>query len=358
MANQDLRWERSKTLDIGLDMGLLDNRVTVVFDYYNRVTDDLLTNLELPQSTGFSSILTNLGSLRNKGVELEVNATLVQKTDLSWTTTVVAAKNLNTIMELPENGNENNRIGGVLVYDPILGQYIWKGGLQEGGRLGDMFAYQYLNVFATDEEAEKAPLDLLVPGSNKSKYGGDVNWADLDKNDTIDSRDRVYAGNIFPKFTGGFHNTINYKRLSLTVRTDFAIGHTIYHLTRATFNGQYQGDIGILQETTQSWQNQGDQTQFPRYMWADQLAQNNSFRGSTFYYEKGDYLSLREVTLAYNLPQSILRPLKIPSVRAYFTGTNLHYFTNYTGLNPEEGGTDSGRYPIPRSFLLGINVNF
>ncbi|WP_026952854.1 SusC/RagA family TonB-linked outer membrane protein [Algoriphagus mannitolivorans] len=358
MANQNLRWERSKTFDLGIDMGLFDNRVTLVFDYYDRITDDLLTNLELPQSTGFSSILTNLGSLRNRGLELEVNATIIQKNDFAWNTSVVAAKNLNTILELPENANENNRIGGVLVFDPRIGQYVWKGGLQEGGRLGEMFAYQYLNVFATDEEASKAPLDLLVPGNNKKKFGGDVNWADLDKNDTIDSRDRVYAGNVFPKFTGGFHNTFTYKRLSLTVRTDFALGHTIYHETRARFNGQFQGDIGILKETTLSWQNQGDQTAYPRYMWADQLAQNNSFRGSTFFYEKGDYLALREVTLAYNLPQSILRPLKIPSVRAYFTGSNLHYFTQYTGLNPEEGGTDSGRYPIPRSFLLGINVNF
>ena len=93
-------------------------------------------------------------------------------------------------------------------------------------------------------------------------------------------------------------------------------------------------------------------------MWADQLAQNNSFRGSTFFHEKGDYLAIREVTLSYNIPQSILKPFKIPSLRAYFTGTNLHYFTQYTGLNPEEGGTDSGRYPIPRSFLVGVNVNF
>lgn len=358
MANQNLRWERSKTLDFGLDMGLFQNRVNLVFDYYNRVTDDLLTNLELPQSTGFSSILTNLGSLKNEGLELEVSATIIQKDNFSWNTSLVAAKNINTIIELPDNKNENNRIGGVFVFDPRTGQYVWKGGLQEGGRLGDMFAYQYLNVFSTDEEAKNAPLDLLVPGRNKQKFGGDVNWNDLDKNDTIDSRDRVYAGNIFPKFTGGFHNTINYKRLTLTVRTDFALGHTIYHLTRATFNGQFQGDIGMLQETTQSWQNQGDQTAFPRYMWADQLAQNNSFRGSTFFHEKGDYLALREVTLSYNLPQSLIRPLKIPSVRVHFTGSNLHYFTNYTGLNPEEGGTDSGRYPIPRSFLLGINVNF
>lgn len=358
MANQDLRWERSKTFDFGLDMGLFNNQINLVFDYYDRVTDDLLTNLELPQSTGFSSILTNLGSLRNEGVELELSATIIQKGDFSWNTTLIGAYNMNTILELPENDNENNRIGGILVFDPIIGQYVWRGGLQEGGRLGEMFAYQYLNVFATDEEAQNGPIDLLVPGSNKQKFGGDVNWDDLDQNDSIDSRDRVYAGNIFPKWTGGFHNTIQYKRLSISVRTDFALGHTIYHETRARFNGQYQGDIGILQETTQSWQEQGDQTAFPRYMWADQLAQNNSFRGSTFFHEKGDYLAIREVTISYNLPQSILKPLKIPSLRAYFTGTNLHYFTQYTGLNPEEGGTDTGRYPIPRSFLMGVNVNF
>ncbi|EOZ91514.1 TonB-dependent receptor [Indibacter alkaliphilus LW1] len=358
MANQDLRWERSTTVNLGFDMGLFNNKLNMTFDYYNRVTNDLLTNLELPQSTGFSSILTNLGSLRNEGIELELGATIMQKKDFSWDMSVIAAYNINTVVRLPENDNENNRIGGVFVYDPVLGQYIWRGGLQEGQRIGQMFAYQYDGVYATDEEAANAPLDILVPGNDKRKFGGDVRWADLDRNDTIDSRDRVYAGNIFPKWTGGFHNTFNYKRLSLTVRTDFALGHTIYHETRARFNGQYQGDIGILEETTQSWQNQGDQTAFPRYMWADQLAQNNSFRGSTFFHEPGDYLAIREVTLSYSLPTAILNRLKIPSMRAYFTGSNLFYFTKYTGLNPEEGGTDAGRYPIPRSFLMGVNINF
>ncbi|WP_215224944.1 SusC/RagA family TonB-linked outer membrane protein [Echinicola shivajiensis] len=358
MANQDLKWERSGTFDIGLDLGLIDNRVTFIADYYNRLTDNLLTNLELPQSTGFSSILTNLGSLRNEGVEMEINAAVVQNKDFAWNIAANASYNINTIVKLPENGNENNRIGGVLVYDPLLGQYTWKGGLQEGGKIGDLFAYQQLGIYATDQEAAEGPYDALVPGGDKSKFGGDTQWADLDQNDSIDSRDRVLAGNIFPKWTGGFTNTFSYKGLSLTVRTDFALGHTIYHESRARFNGQYQGDIGILEETTTSWQNQGDITDIPRYYWADQLSQNNSFRGSTFYHEKGDYLAIRELTLSYNLPQKWLNPIKISNIRTYFTGTNLYYFTDYTGLNPEVGGTDSGRYPIPRSFLFGINVNF
>lgn len=331
MANQDLRWERSKTFNAGLDMGLFNNKINLTAEYYNRVTDDLLTDLQLPQSTGFSSILTNLGAFRNEGFEVEVGATVMQKNNFSWSLAANASYNINTIVRLPDNDNENNRIGGVLVFNPRSGKYEWLGGLQEGERLGEMFAYQHLGVYPTDEAAANGPLDLLVPGNNKSKFGGDVRWADLDKNDTIDSRDRARVGNMFPKWTGGFTNTFNYKRLSLTVRTDFALGHTIYHETRARFNGQYQGDIGILKETTKSWQEQGDVTDFPRFMWADQLAQNNSFRGSSFFHEKGDYLAIREVTLSYNFPQSILRPLRLPAVRAHFTGSNLHYFTKYTG---------------------------
>ncbi|MBD8487363.1 TonB-dependent receptor [Echinicola sp. CAU 1574] len=358
MANQDLQWERSGTFDIGLDLGLFNDRLSLIADYYNRLTDNLLTNLELPQSTGFSSILTNLGSLRNEGVEMEVGATVIQKQHFDWNVSANASYNINTVVELPENDNENNRIGGVLVYDQMTGRYTWKGGLQEGGYIGDLFAYQQLGVYATDQEAAEGPYDELVPGTDKSKFGGDVNWADLDANDSIDSRDRVYAGNIYPKWTGGFTNTFNYKGLSLTIRTDFALGHTIYHETRARFNGQYQGDIGVLEETTTSWQEQGDVTDISRYYWADQLAQNNSFRGNTFYYEKGDYLAIRELTLSYTLPKKWVNALKIGNIRTYMTGSNLHYFTQYTGLNPEEGGTDSGRYPIPRSFLFGLNVNF
>ncbi|GGF24493.1 SusC/RagA family TonB-linked outer membrane protein [Echinicola rosea] len=358
MANQDLQWERSGTFDIGLDLGLFNDRVSLIADYYNRLTDNLLTNLELPQSTGFSSILTNLGSLRNEGVEMEVGAAIIQKQHFAWNVSANASYNINTVVELPENDNENNRIGGVLVYDQVTGQYTWKGGLQEGGYIGDLFAYQQLGVYATDQEAAEGPYDELVPGTDKSKFGGDVNWADLDANDSIDSRDRVYAGNIYPKWTGGFTNTFNYKGLSLTIRTDFALGHTIYHETRARFNGQYQGDIGILEETTTSWQQQGDVTDISRYYWADQLAQNNSFRGNTFYYEKGDYLAIRELTLSYTLPKKWVNALKIGNVRTYMTGSNLYYFTQYTGLNPEVGGTDSGRYPIPRSFLFGVNVSF
>ncbi|MCW9708819.1 SusC/RagA family TonB-linked outer membrane protein [Fodinibius salsisoli] len=358
LPNQDLKWERSRTVDVGFDLGLFNDQVTVLFDYYRRVTDDLLQSLELPQYTGFTSILTNLGSLENKGVEFEIQGDVIQnRSGFNWSLGANASYNQNKILELPENDNENNRIGGILVYDRSSGEYVYKGGLQEGGRLGDLFAYQQLGIYATDEEAANGPTDELVAGSDKTKFAGDVRWLDKDDNGTIDSRDRVYAGNILPNWTGGFSNTFSYKNLSLIVRTDFALGHTIYNESLARFNGQFQGDINISKEVVnQSWLSDRRQTDVPRYYWADQLAQNNLFRGNTRYYEKGDYLALREITLSYTLPTRWVKTLGIRNVRAYATGNNLHYFTNYKGLLPEEGGQDSGRYPNPQSFIFGINV--
>ncbi|MDR8390773.1 TonB-dependent receptor [Aliifodinibius sp. S!AR15-10] len=359
LPNQNLKWERSRTVDVGFDLGLLEDRVTLLFDYYRRVTDDLLQSLELPHYTGFQSILTNLGSLENKGVEFEVQADIVQnRSGFNWSLGANASYNENKILTLPENDNENNRIGGILVYDPEVDDYVYKGGLQEGGSLGDMYAYKQLGIYATDEEAANGPTDMLVAGTDKSKFAGDVRWLDKDDNGVIDSRDQVYAGNIFPDWTGGFSNTFSYKNVSLLIRTDFALGHTIYHESLARFNGQFQGDINISKEVVnQSWLPDRRNTDVPRYYWADQLAQNNLFRGNTRYYEKADYLALRELTFSYTIPRDWINSLGFQRVRAYATGNNLHYFTSYKGLLPEEGGQDSGRYPNPQSFIFGIDVS-
>jgi hypothetical protein len=142
---------------------------------------------------------------------------------------------------------------------------------------------------------------------------------------------------------------------------DFATGHTIFNQNLLAYNGQTQGDIGASTEVLRSWQKPGDRTDVPRYYWADQLAQNNIFRGNlgtSYYYEKGDFLALREVTLGVDIPPALVRGARIQSARVYLTGSNLHYFTGYKGLTPEDGGTDTGRYPNPRNITLGLNVGF
>ncbi len=360
LANSELRWERSTSFDIGFDLGLYEDRISLIFDYYRRITRDLLTSFRLPTSTGFTSILTNLGALQNRGVEFELGADILTGQALSWNVSFNAAWTQNKILRLPENGNENNRIGGLLVYDSDLGEYVWVGGLQEGQPLGNMYSYKQLGIYPTDEAAAKGPKDMLIPGPNKTKVGGDAIFADLDGNGMIDTRDQVYVGNRFPDWTGGLSSSLSYKNLSLIVRADFGIGHTIINGGLARMTGQTQGDINGSAAVLRSWQEPGDQTDIPRYYWADQLAQNNILRGGRFtsyYYEDGDFLALREVTLSYRLPGKWLNHVGLQGLRVYVTGSNLGYLTAYRGQVPDYGGRDNGRYPIPRSITIGTNIS-
>ncbi|WP_270089041.1 SusC/RagA family TonB-linked outer membrane protein [Sphingobacterium sp. SYP-B4668] len=366
LANPNLKWEQSKTFDIGVDLGFLDNRFSILFDFYNRTTNDLITNLTLPPSTGFSSISTNLGSLQNKGIELELNTELTSRSspvrwDLGFNLSTVKSK----IIKLPENGVKHNRVGGVYVWDASMNGYNWLGGLQEGGRIGDYYAWQQVGIYATDEEAKKAPTDLTMPFADKTKYGGDVNYQDLDRNDTLDTRDLMYQGNPYPTLTGGMSTSVSYKGLSLYVRMDYTKGHTIYNYAKIFLSGMWAPHLNIPQEMIdKGWKEPGDIAERPQYI--PGTANYSYWRGSAYhltstnseFYEKGDFLTLREITVSYKFPTSWANKVKLQNLRMNVTGSNLFYFTNYTGMNPEDGGTDQGRYPIPRNFSLGIKASF
>ncbi len=390
ITNQDLRWEKSKTTDIGLDLGLLGNRVTVIFDYFDRVTSDLLTNLALPSYTGFTSVKTNLGSYQNKGYELTVNGTVLNnpggfKLELSANASFVK----NKILKLPFNGNELNRQGGLQLYDPATGKVIWVGGLQEGKQLGDLFAFKQVSIFKDDAEIAKVAGNrwdqvALIggpsrPGANKITPG-DVNWLDIDKNDTIDSRDQVNVGNIYPKWTGGFSLNLSYKGFSLYTRFEFATGHTIYNDLFARTLGNFQGTFNYFVDQKRAWSPTNTNTDIPKVYYADQVAApigkknytriNNASAAinsnNSNMYEKGDYLAGREVTLSYELPRNILSKTKfLTRGRVYASGSNLFYMTKFTGPTPEppvSGGSITGYYnglyPVPRSFVFGVEVAF
>lgn len=360
LPNQDLKWEQSKTLDFGLDLGIFNRRVDIMLDYYRRVSDNLLTTLDMPPSSGFNSVITNYGSLENKGFEIGVNAHLLpHSSDLKWDMSFNTAKVNTRILKLPPNGIENNRVGGNLVWDSELGDYAWKGGLQEGGRIGDLYGYQQVSIYATDEEAAAGPVDMLIPREDKTKSGGDVNWLDADGNNIIDTRDMVYMGNQYPDFTGGFSNRFQYKNFSMNFRLDYSLGGTVYYETGARLEGNFSGANAISANVINSWENQGDITDQPKYYWADQNANWNVWnsRGSSRFFQKTDYLSIREVTLAYNLPTTISENIGLQNVRFHLTGSNLHYFTKYEGLNPEVTDSDVG-YPIPRELIFGVSINF
>jgi TonB-linked SusC/RagA family outer membrane protein len=388
IINSGLRWEKSTMTDLGFDMGILKNRITLIFDYFDRRNKDLLQSLQLPGYLGFGSLTTNLGELQNKGWEFGVNATILKlKNGLTWDFGGNVSFVKNKILKLPFNGNENNRIGGIQVWDPKLGKLTWIGGLQEGKPLGVIYGYQQLSIFQDDAEIAKlanSRRDLIAQISGPGvTYGtgkitpGDVNWFDVDKNDTIDTRDQVYLGNIYPKLTGGFSTSVSFKGVTLTARFDYAIGHTIYNDQVARTLGNYQGTFNYIDWQKKGFSGDKSMNDIPKVYFADQVAapagKKNYTRGNNAnavlngnnsrFYEKGDYMACREITLSYDIEKSLLSKTRvISSARVFLNANNLFYITKFSGMNPEpvlgNGGIYQGTYPTPRSFVIGIQVNF
>ncbi len=385
IINEGLRWEKSTTTDVGLDIGFLNNRISLIFDYYNRVTSDLLTNLTLPSYTGFGSVRTNLGSFQNRGYEFTLNASILRKpSGLNWDVSGNVSYVRNKILKLPFNGNENNRQGGFQVYDPAQGKVIWVSGLQEGQPLGDIYAYKQVSIFQSNEEIAKIASGrydavALIGGPNSSAVNkitpGDVNWLDVDKNDTIDTRDRVYVGNVNPKFTGGFSSTLSYKGFSLYTRFDFALGHTIYNDLVARTLGNYQGTFNYIDWQAQGFSGDKSRSDIPKVYYADQVGapagKKNYTRGNnggqvlhgnnSNFYEKGDYLACREITLGYDFPKSMLGRTKVlTGAKVYVNLNNMFYITKFSGALPEapSSGIYAGAYPVPKSFVFGVQVQF
>ncbi|MFZ2904565.1 MAG: TonB-dependent receptor [Cyclobacteriaceae bacterium] len=391
IINSDLRWEKSKTIDVGFDLGVLSNKITMMFDYYNRKTSDLLTDLTLPSYVGFNTVKTNLGTFQNKGFELGINANVLELSNgLTVDVSANISKNTNKILELPYNGNENNRQGGFQVYDPEQGKVVWVSGLQEGQPLGAIYAYEQVSIFKDAAEVAAVAgnrIDLIanISGPNET-YGagkitpGDVNWRDVDANDTIDSRDRVYIGNINPKWTGGFSTNVGYKGFTLHARFEFALGHTIYNDLVARTLGNYQGTFNYIDWQKDAWSPTNTDTDIPKVYYADQvgapLGKKNYTRANNAgavlngnnsrFYEKGDYLACREITLAYDFSKALLSKTKvITSARVYASGINLFYLTKFSGPIPEPPvsnnvitGVYTGTYPTPKTFVVGVQVSF
>lgn len=204
---------------------------------------------------------------------------------------------------------------------------------------------------------------------------GDVCWADLNGDGVINNLDRVKVGNIFPNVTGGFSTTVSYKDFSLYARFDYALGHTLYNDLAARSIGQYQGSFNIIDMVKQSWSEENTNTDIPKFYYADQLSKKNITRSnngltavdnnSSRFYEKGDYLALREITLTWNLPKRWINKAFMSNASVYVTGQNLCYFTGYSGVSPEPAvdtyygqGIDNGRYPTPKTVLMGVSVTF
>jgi hypothetical protein len=327
----------------------------------------------------------NVGSLRNRGIEVEIEARILKISDFSWDTHFTFAYNQPLIFSLPENGRDKNRINGGTVFDPKSGKEIEAGGYAEGERPLGLWAWKASKIFATDEEARASDIvDKGVSGGmlGKPKNGGDVDWADLNGDKIIDGKDLVFMGYKTPDKIGGWQNTFSYKGISLRVNMDYALGHVISNGALGRSLGQGRSfNEGAPSEAlgNEIWKESGDVgKKYPRFSFGDydigyrnhlRIIQNitgyagmgNSTYGldNSIYYSKGDFLAFREVSLSYTLPGYLSKALFCSKILLNAGIYNIGYLTAYKGLNPEVyDGYDPGGYPRPRQFTFGATVTF
>lgn len=368
LPNYGLKWERSTTLNFGLDLALLNNRVSLLADFFIRDVQDKISNLKLPLWTGYSSIKTNNGVLQNRGFELELNAKLVDTENFKWNAGTNFTIVRNYAKKLPYNGVDKNRQGGELIYDPSTGKEVYVGGLQEGERVGNdlIVAYAYDGVYKNQQELNEAQnLNVTFASKGTEHFLGDARWKDLNGDGKIDYKDRIIIGRTRPDISGGFNTDFTYKRFSLYIKSDYALGYYAINGMKIKGISQTQGAQNGPDLVRSTWTEENPNADIPRYTFTDPKKnhraegsdQGSINKSSSLYWEKADYLALREITLSYNLPGSEMGNL-FKDIRVYATMGNVAYFTKYSGNSPEEGGVDFGRFPLPRTFTFGLNFTF
>ena len=351
LSNRDLSWESTLQYNLGLDITMLDQRVNILADYYHKRTEDLLFTINLPRSSGYEGVITNLGSILNRGAELNITTRNFREA-FTWTTNFNISYNQNEVLELPDGEDIiqiGNGIGGIL---------------REGEPIGSFYVLEFEGVYATDEDN----VDELRPynANTDPLGGGDAIFKDQDGNGIIDDQDRIIAGNAYPDFTGGINNSFSYKGLSLEVLLNFSLGNDVYNYTKAR-RDSYEGARATgSRDALNRWNSPGDITDVPKLSRRDR---SGNYRASTKWIEDGSFLRIRNVSLSYQLPSSLVERLRLSNVRVYTIAQNLWTFTNYSGYDPEVVtgqnsdnpalfGVDNFPYPLSRTFTLGAEISF
>jgi TonB-linked SusC/RagA family outer membrane protein len=335
IANPDLTWEKTKQLDLGLDFGILKNRITGTFDFYQKNTTDLLLNVPIPQTTGFATITQNLGKLKNTGYELGINSENFVG-QFKWYTAITAAINNNKITDLGGQVLNTNEINAAIAGQPI----------------GVFYLPEYAGVDAANGDALYYKNITLADGN-----------VDRTTTKNINEAQRIFAGNPNPKYTFGINNTFSYKNFDLGVFFQGVSGNKIYNA-----GGQYMsanGSNGYDNQTVDQmeyWDKPGDITMVPE----PRLGLGNGVGNSTRYISDGNYIRLKTLTLGYTFPTAILTKIKLSKLRLYATAQNLATITGYKGWDPEVNadyqssninqGVDFYSAPQPRVISLGINI--
>lgn len=324
-SNDVLSWEKNKTWDVGVDFGLL-NRIHGQIDVYSRLTDDMLLNKKVPQTTGFSSNFMNCGSMSNTGIEFQFDVDVINTADFYWNVGFNIAHNKTKILDL--DGEEKIEATSVLHY--VKGK--------------SMYTY-YLSDYY---------------GVNPSN--GEALWVteDGELTNQFSKARKYYAGSPEPKYIGGFNTTLSWKGLQLSAFFEFKGGNYVAIINEGRYLNS-DGQQMLMNQTAAAlnyWKAPGDTGCNPKPIAGN--ATNSSNALSDRWLERGDYLRIKDLTLSYSLPQNVLNKLNMKGLKVYVSGLNLYCFNDVYFWDPEVGvtGMGAGVYPLTKSFVGGIEISF
>jgi TonB-linked SusC/RagA family outer membrane protein len=328
MANPNLGWETTTSSNIAADFNLFTGRISGTVEYYDMLTTGLLLTRQLPSTTGFSNILTNVGSTSNKGIEVTVNTVNLKRDKFEWSSNFVFSANKNRIIHLynsdaDKNGEEDNDVGN--------GWFI-------GQPISIAYDYKVLGVYQVGDD--------IPVGQSPGFY----KMVDTNGDGQINADDRQVLGTLQPKYRFGFTNNLTFGNfnfaITLNAMTGWIANNLRLTLDDATHGqGTYPGRENFLDAGW--WTESNKSNTRPSLVYTNPLAHG--------YYQSRDFLKIQEVSLSYDLPESIVNNLKFNSLRVFISGRNLYTLTNWQGMDPESG---ISLYPTSRTISAGFNLNF
>lgn len=377
---QQVTWEKAHQFNIGAEAELLDGNLTVTADYFDQRTTNLLYNMPIYATSGFSSVASNIGVLQNRGFELSAKYLAVQTKELTWDVGFNLSFINNKLRSLYEGVDQyvvpasgNSSLGGVIH------------ALIKGKPIGAYYMLRQVGIYQYDSEVPQTLFD-------KGVRAGDVHYEDVNKDGDINDDDRQYVGSAMPNFFGGITSDLQWKGIELNIFSQFSKGGKVFASWRgpngATGTEQMGNALSTAIKTPDGrtteqyynvsaasyydyWRGPGTSNTMPRPI------RQGAFSGyqfgynvltSTRFLEDGSYFRIRTVTLAYNLPERMLKKTGFAGLRFYFTADNFLTFTKYSGYDPEQSfvfspgdanyGVDYGHQPVLRNYIVGINLKF
>ncbi|PKB16399.1 TonB-dependent receptor [Flavobacterium sp. 5] len=389
-ANKELKWETTYSTNIGIDLGLFNNRIELVADVYYKKTDDLINQLALPAYVGTSGSGSttppwyNIGSLENKGLEIALNTVNIQNKEFTWTSNFIFSMNRNKVLSLNsdsghydgtvQQGSDVTVVTRTAVGQPISQFY----GYKVIGRFEKATDFYYKDA-AGNVVPTALPKDMQI-GEN-GVWIGDYMFDDANKDGVIDEKDLQYIGNPLPKFTFGITNTFSYKGFDMSIFLDGSYGNDVMNYQRRWLENPREStnlldtalgyaQLGLINpDGPNDYRNvqivDGD-SNMPRIA-ASSASSASNYRNSDRFVEDGSFVRIKNISIGYNLPSSFVSKIGLAGVKVYSNMQNILTFTKYSGYDPEVGtlnnsalysGIDNGRYPSSRITTLGVNVKF